>query len=246
MKRKIINRVLIAIPILFLIKCSGVVDDILGSQFPLNVNSDGNSISIYINKIKDSNVVVEATYLTDKCTTVRLNAAYTEVSHSPVREIVIFDNLKLNDGIITSVVPISGGGWCNWELTRIYITIKPDGIKSSSSTPMVINVLDVDNDRVSYNAILAPIIVKYKNKNDECYYYMPEGDVNNISKNKNGTVYLNVDLKRELLTYTLIDEGIVIFPNGIKADYSGRSELFFPEFNTILKNSKLNGEVNKK
>lgn len=61
MKRKIINIVIIAIPVLLLVKCSGIVDDILGSQFPLNVHNDGNNIKIHINDIKDSVVNVEAT-----------------------------------------------------------------------------------------------------------------------------------------------------------------------------------------
>lgn len=66
MKRKVIKIVLIAIPILLLVKCSGVVDDILGRQFPLNVNNDGNSIKVHVNDINNIDVKVEATYMSKK------------------------------------------------------------------------------------------------------------------------------------------------------------------------------------
>ncbi|WP_413483523.1 hypothetical protein [Morganella psychrotolerans] len=245
MKRKIIKRVLIAIPILFLIKCSGVVDDILGSQFPLNINNDGNNIKIHINEIKNSIVEVEAIYLTERCTKARLNAAYTEISYSPIRRRVEIDNAENSNGITTFTVPISGGGWCNWGLTRIVITPTPRKNKASASTSIAIDISKTDINSVSYNISLAPIIRKKENKKYEFYYIISKAGMKEISNFKNGNIYVNAYLKDELLTESLVDEGIVIFPNGTKVDYSGNSQLIFPEFNTILKNSKLKGELNE-
>ncbi|OBU09378.1 hypothetical protein [Morganella psychrotolerans] len=189
MKRKIIKRGLIALPILFLIKCSGVVDDILGSQFPLNVNNDGNNIKIHINEIKNSIVKVEATYLTERCTKARLNAAYTEISYSPIRRIVDIDNAVNSDGITTFTVPISGGGWCNWELTKLYITPIPRENNADTSMSMVVNVLKTDIDSVLYDVSLAPIVQINKNEKDEFYYIISRSGAREISNYKDGNIY---------------------------------------------------------
>ncbi|OBU09379.1 hypothetical protein [Morganella psychrotolerans] len=246
MKRKIIKRVLIALPILFLIKCSGVVDDVLGSQFPLNVNNDGNNIKIHINEIKDSAVKVKARYLSGRCTTAHLNAAYTKISYSSDEMNVEFDNEKNKHGIMIFTVPINGGGWCNWELTQLYITPTPCENNESASTSIAVDVLDTDNSFISYDVSLAPVVRKKENKKDEFYYVISNIGDGEISKYRNGEIYITMELKNELLTYSLIDEGIVVFPNGKRVDYAGRSELFFPEFNKIVENSKLKDEVNEK
>jgi len=144
MKRKIIKRVIIAIPILLLVKCSGIVDDILGSQFPLNILNGGNNIKIHINDIKDSVVSVEAKYITEKCTKARLDASYTEVSYSPIRRTVEIDSIENRNGITTFTVPINGGGWCNWALTTVFIELTPRENKGIVSTAIPIDVVNTD------------------------------------------------------------------------------------------------------
>ena len=246
MKRKIIKRVLIALPILFLIKCSGVVDDVLGSQFPLNVNNDGDSIKIHINEIKDSTVKVKARYLSGRCKTAHLNAAYTKISYSSDEGNIEIDNAKNSNGITIFTVPISGGGWCDWGLTKLYITPVPKESNADTSTSIVINVLKTDIDSVSYDFSLAPIVQKNKNDKDEFYYIISKSGMREISNYKDGSIYISARLRKELLTESLVDEGFVIFPNGKKINYKGNRKLFFPGFNTIVENSKLNGDLNDK
>lgn len=239
MKRKIIKSVIIAIPVLLLVKCSGIVDDILGSKFPLNINNDGNNIKIHINDIKDSTVKVKAVYLSQKCTTAHLNAAYTKISYSPDETSVDVNNIENSDGITTFTVPINGGGWCNWGLTKIFIKPNPRKNKSTVSTSIGIDVVSTDINHIAYNILLAPIIIKEKNEKDEYYYRVSKIRDNKISNNENGEIYINAKLKDELLTYSLMDEGMVIFPNGVKKNYRDSSKLIFPDFNEIMENSTL-------
>ncbi|MET4862713.1 hypothetical protein [Morganella morganii] len=248
MKRKIIKRLIFAIPVLLLVKFSGIVDDILGSQFPLNIRNDGNNIKIHINDIKDSVVSVEATYLSKRCTTAHLNAAYTKISYSSDKISVDIDNIESSNGMTIFTVPISGGGWCNWHLAKIYITPAPRENTADTSTSIVINVTKTDNNYISYDVLLAPIVKKSNKLNDEFYYILSRRGVREISNNKSGNIYIYAQLKKELLTESLIDEGFVIFPNGKKIDYTGSKRLFFPEFDTILENSILKEKIilNKK
>lgn len=243
MKRKIIKRVIIAIPILLLVKCSGIVDDILGSQFPLNIHNDGNNIKIHINDIKDSTVVVKARYITEKCTKARLNAAYTEISYSPIRRTVEIDNIDNNDGITIFTVPINGGGWCNWTLTTALIELTPRENKGIVSTIIPIDVVNTDINHISYDILLAPIFIKEYNGKDEFYYRVSKIGDNKISNNKSGEIYINAILKNELLTYSLVDKGVVIFPNGVKKNFSSHSNLISPDFNEIMENSILKDEI---
>lgn len=225
---------------LLLVKCSGVVDDILGSQFPLNTHNDGNNIKIHINDIKDSEVMVEATYLSKKCTTAHLNAAYTKISYSSDEESV---NIENSDGITVFTVPINGGGWCNWHLTKMYITPISRKNKATASTSVGIDVVDTDTNYLSYNILLAPIVRQRNNKQDEYYYRISKSGNNKISNNKNGEVHIAAELKNELLTYSLMDEDVIIFPNGIKKNYRGSSKLIFPDFNEIVENSTLKDKI---
>lgn len=158
MKRKIIKCLIIAVPVLLLVKCTGIVDDFLGSQFPLNIHNDGNSIKIHINDIKDSTVSVEAKYITEKCTKARLDASYTEISYSPIRRTVEIDNIENSNGITTFTVPISGGGWCNWRLTTVAIKPTSRKNKATASTAIGIDVVGTDTNYLSYNILLAPIV----------------------------------------------------------------------------------------
>ena len=239
MKRKAIKIVLIAIPMLLLAKCSGIVDNILGSQFPLNIHNDGNSIKIHINDIKDSVVNVEATYITEKCTTAHLNAAYTEISYSPDEIIVDINNVENRNGITTFTVPISGGGWCNWALTTVFIELAPQENKGIVSTRIPIDIMKTNINYISYDILIAPIIIKNYNGKDEFYYRISKIGDNKISNNKNGEIYINATLKNELLTYFLMDKGVVIFPNGVKKNYSSHRDLISPDFNEIMENSTL-------
>ncbi|MBW5405837.1 hypothetical protein ACISK3_10775 [Morganella morganii] len=243
MKRKIIKRVIIAIPVLFLVKCSGVVDDILGSQFPLNIHNDGNNIKIHINDIKDSVVTVKATYLSKKCTTAHLDAAYTKISYSSDEESVSIDNIDNNDGITVFTVPINGGGWCNWGLTKIFIKPTPHKNKGTVSTSIPIDVVNSDINYISYDILLAPVIIKEYNGEDEFYYKVSNIGDNKISNNKSGEIYINATLKNELLTYSLVDKGVVIFPNGVKKNFSSHSDLISPDFNEIVENSTLKDKI---
>lgn len=244
MKRKIIKRLIIVVPVLLLVKCSGIVDDILGSQFPLNIRNGGNNIKIHINDIKDSIVKVKVIYLSQKYTTAHLNAAYTKVSYSPIRRTVEIDNIENSNGITTFTVPISGGGWCNWGLSEIYITPKPKNTPSNTSSFLLVNVSDTESSRVSYDVFLAPIILKYNNGMVDNYYSISNNNEDYISDYKDGEIEVNFKLKNELLTHSLVDEGIVIFPNGVRKNYKGSDKLTSPEFNEIIENSVLHETKN--
>lgn len=239
MKRKIIKTVIIAIPVLLLVKCSGIVDDILGSQFPLNVHNDGNNIKIHINDIKDSVVNVEATYLSKKCTTANLNAAYTKISYSSDKISVDINNIENRNGITTFTVPISGGGWCNWALTTVFIELTPQKNKGIVSTRIPIDIMNININYISYDILIAPIIIKDYNGKDEFYYGISKIGDNKISNSKSGEIYINATLKNELLTYSLMDKGVVIFPNGVKKNHSSHRDLISPDFNEIMENSTL-------
>ncbi|HHN8347320.1 TPA: hypothetical protein ACRRXU_000127 [Morganella morganii] len=239
MKRKIIKRVIIAIPVLLLVKCSGIVDDILGSQFPLNIHNDGNNIKIHINDIKNSVVSVEAKYITEKCTKARLDAPYTEISYSPIKRTVEIDNIENSNDITTFTVPISGGGWCNWALTTVFIELTPQENKGIVSTRIPIDIMKTNINYISYDILIAPIIIKNYNGKDEFYYRISKIGDNKISNNRNGEIYINATLKNELLTYSLMDKGVVIFPNGVKKNYSSHRDLISPDFNEIMENSTL-------
>ncbi|MET4862865.1 hypothetical protein, partial [Morganella morganii] len=219
------------------------VDDILGSQFPLNINNDGNSIKVYINDIKDSVVSVEATYLSKRCTTAHLNAAYTKISYSSDKISVDIDNIENRDGITIFTAPINGGGWCNWELITVVIKPIPRENKATASTSIAIDVVDTDINYILYDILLAPVVRQESNKKDEFYYRISKVGDNKISKNKSGEVYINAKLKSELLTYSLMDERVVIFPNGVKKDYRGSRKLIFPDFYEIMENSILKDEM---
>lgn len=244
MKRKIIKRVLIVIPILLLVKCSGVVDDILGRQFPLNVNNDGNSIKVHVNDINNIDVKVEATYISKKCTTAHLNAAYTKISYSSDKVSVRFDKFESNNDMAIFILPINGGGWCNWSLSKIHITPTPKNISSNITSFLLVNVSDTDSDRVFYDVFLAPIILKYNDGKVNNYYLISSNNESYISNHKDGNVEINFKLKNELLTHSLVNEGVVVFPNGVRKNYKGSGKLTSPEFNEILENSILNENKN--
>lgn len=244
MKRKIIKWVIIAIPILLLIKCSGGVDDVLGSQFPLDVNNDGDSIKVHVNEINNIDVKVKAIYLSRRCTTAHLNAAYTKISYSSDKISVKIDKSENNNSVATFTMPINGGGWCNWSLSKIYITPKQKNILSNTFSFLLVNVSDTDSSRVFYDVFLAPVILKYNSGMIDKYYLVSNNNEEYISNYKDGEIEVDLRSKNELLTYSLVDEGVVIFPNGVKKNYKGSGKLTSPEFNEILENSILNEKKN--
>lgn len=242
MKRKTIKIVLIAIPILLLAKCSGIVDDILGEQFPLNINNNGNSVKIHFNKIKNTKIIIYAKYSTNKCSTMRLNAEYTKISYSPMRKT---EKIEVKDGVATSVIPVNGGGWCNWKLVNIDIAPVPIESSLRVSSSLVIDVSDTKVNNISYDIILVPFTRIYSSKPDDTYYVLSKKENKSISEEKGGDVYFNAEVINDLATHAFLDKNIIIYPDGTEIYYEESGKLLSPDFIDILENSNLKNSISK-
>ncbi|EHF3472417.1 hypothetical protein J1C15_003432, partial [Proteus mirabilis] len=113
---------LIFIPYLLLGGCSGLINIYLDNKFPVNMNNDGNKITVYSTISPETVVEVIGTYTSNKCQRSHFSADYTEVTYSSLTQQVEAERKIAEDNKnATYTVPIDGGGWCNWKLVEIEI-----------------------------------------------------------------------------------------------------------------------------
>ena len=213
-------KLFVLIPYLLLGGCSGLINIYLDNKFPVNMNNDGNKITVYSTISPETVVQVRGTYTSNKCQRSHFNSDYTEVSYSSLTQKVEVERKIAEDNKnATYTVPIDGGGWCNWKLIKIELA----------------PIVDNKHSKIELFTTLAPVIVE---EDDQSIYYSPsitEGE-KKLSNKSNGEIYFNYKVEPKLTTTISKDEK-VIFPNGsIKEPtfsiYTGRVS-----FNEIIENS---------
>ncbi len=231
-----IKFVIVATSFFLLTGCGEILDNFLDGQFPLNTKNDGYKISIYADVTPETKVIVRGTYASTKCERSHFNAAYTKVSYSPIKKEVVIESADdIDNEKSTSVLPINGGGWCNWELIEIELAPISVVSESSSITYIRIPVIDNEKSKIKYFITMAPIITKTKGK-DTIHYSLSKRDAREISNKKNGEIYFNYNVDHDLKTI-VSNKNEIIFPNG--STKHGGSEVYskFVKFDEIIKNS---------
>ncbi|MCT0098972.1 hypothetical protein KT999_07850 [Proteus mirabilis] len=230
-------KLFVLIPYLLLGGCSGLINIYLDNKFPVNMNNDGNKITVYSTISPETVVQVRGTYTSNKCQRSHFNSDYTEVSYSSLTQKVEVERKIAEDNKnATYTVPIDGGGWCNWKLIKIELAPISTIYKSHMVISEVIPIVDDKHSKIELFTTLAPVIVE--SKNDQKIYYASsemEGE-KKLSNKLNGEIYFNYKVEPKLTTTISKDEK-VIFPNGsIKEPtfsiYTGRVS-----FNEIIENS---------
>ncbi|WP_427119980.1 hypothetical protein [Proteus mirabilis] len=228
---------LILIPYLLLSGCGEYINIYLDNKFPVNMNNDGKKITVYSTISPETVVQVRGTYTSNKCQRSHFNSDYTEVSYSSLtQEVEVERKIAEDNKTTTYIVPIDGGGWCNWKLVEIDIASVSTIYKSHMVISEVIPIVDDKHSKIELFTTLAPVIVE--SKNDQKIYYASsemEGE-KKLSNKSNGEIYFNYKVEPKLTTTISKDEK-VIFPNGsIKEPtfsiYTGRVS-----FNEIIENS---------
>ncbi|HDS6625745.1 TPA: hypothetical protein QH157_003355, partial [Proteus mirabilis] len=108
---------LIFIPYLLLSGCGEYINIYLDNKFPVNMNNDGKKIKVYSTISPETVVEVIGTYTSNKCERSHFNASYTKVTYSSLTQEVEAERKIAEDNkTATYIVPIDGGGWCNWKL----------------------------------------------------------------------------------------------------------------------------------
>ena len=227
---------LIFIPYLLLSGCGEYINIYLDNKFPVNMNNDGNKITVYSTISPETVVLVRGTYTSNKCERSHFNASYTEVTYSSLTQQVEAERKIAKDNKnATYTVPIDGGGWCNWKLIKIELAPIFTIYKNHMVISKVIPIVDNKHSKIELFTTLAPVIVE---EDDQSIYYSPsitEGE-KKLSNKSNGEIYFNYKVEPKLTTTISKDEK-VIFPNGsIKEPtfsiYTGRVS-----FNEIIENS---------
>ncbi|AZH00529.1 hypothetical protein [Proteus mirabilis] len=228
---------LILIPYLLLSGCGEYINIYLDNKFPVNMNNDGKKITVYSTISPEMVVQVRGTYTSNKCERSHFNSDYTEVSYSSLTQKVEVERKIAEDNkTATYIVPIDGGGWCNWKLVKIELSPVSTIHKRYMRISEVIPITDDKHSKIELFTTLAPVMVE--GKNDQSIYYSPsitEGE-KKLSNKSNGEIYFNYKVEPKLTTTISKDEK-VIFPNGsIKEPtfsiYTGRVS-----FNEIIENS---------
>ncbi|HBN5867589.1 TPA: hypothetical protein L3G88_003858, partial [Proteus mirabilis] len=115
-------KLFVLIPYLLLGGCSGLINIYLDNKFPVNMNNDGKKITVYSTISPETAVEVIGTYTSNKCERSHFNASYTKVTYSSLTQEVEAERKIAEDNkTATYIVPIDGGGWCNWKLVEIDI-----------------------------------------------------------------------------------------------------------------------------
>ena len=227
---------LIFIPYLLLSGCGEYINIYLDNKFPVNMNNDGKKITVYSTISPETAVEVIGTYTSNKCERSHFNASYTKVTYSSLTQQVEAERKIAEDNKnATYIVPIDGGGWCNWKLIKIELAPISTIYKNHMVISKVIPIVDDKHSKIELFTTLAPVIVE---EDDQSIYYSPsitEGE-KKLSNKSNGEIYFNYKVEPKLTTTISKDEK-VIFPNGsIKEPtfsiYNGRVS-----FNEIIENS---------
>ena len=230
-------KLFVLIPYLLLGGCSGLINIYLDNKFPVNMNNDGNKITVYSTISPETVVQVRGTYTSNKCQRSHFNADYTEVSYSSLTQKVEVERKIAEDNkTATYTVPIDGGGWCNWKLVKIELSPVSTIHKRYMRISEVIPITDDKHSKIELFTTLAPIIVE--GKNEQSIYYSPsstEGE-RKLSNKSDGEIYFNYKVEPKLTT-TISNDKKAIFPNGNIKTLSGSTYSKIIGFNEIIENS---------
>ncbi|NHU54661.1 hypothetical protein HA092_06185 [Proteus mirabilis] len=228
---------LIFIPYLLLSGCGEFINIYLDNKFPVNMNNDGKKITVYSTISPETVVQVRGTYTSNKCERSHFNASYTKVTYSSLTQQVEVERKIAEDNkTATYIVPIDGGGWCNWKLVEIDIALVSTIYKSHMVISEVIPIVDDKHSKIELFTTLAPVIVE--SKNDQKIYYASsemEGE-KKLSNKLNGEIYFNYKVEPKLTT-TISNDNKAIFPNGNIKILSGSTYSKLIGFNEIIENS---------
>ncbi|HGN0131734.1 TPA: hypothetical protein ACKRHU_000411 [Proteus mirabilis] len=230
-------KLFVLIPYLLLGGCSGLINIYLDNKFPVNMNNDGNKITVYSTISPETVVQVRGTYTSNKCQRSHFNSDYTEVSYSSLTQKVEVERKIAEDNkTATYTVPIDGGGWCNWKLVKIELSPVSTIHKRYMRISEVIPITDDKHSKIELFTTLAPIIVE--GKNEQSIYYSPsstEGE-RKLSNKSDGEIYFNYKVEPKLTT-TISKDKKAIFPNGNIKTLSGSTYSKIIGFNEIIENS---------
>ena len=230
-------KLFVLIPYLLLGGCSGLINIYLDNKFPVNMNNDGNKITVYSTISPETVVQVRGTYTSNKCERSHFNSDYTEVSYSSLTQKVEVERKIAEDNkTATYIVPIDGGGWCNWKLVKIELSPVSTIHKRYMRISEVIPITDDKHSKIELFTTLAPIIVE--GKNEQSIYYSPsstEGE-RKLSNKSDGEIYFNYKVEPKLTT-TISKDNKAIFPNGNIRALSGSTYSKMIGFNEIIENS---------
>ncbi|MFV9086741.1 hypothetical protein ABQ322_05205 [Proteus mirabilis] len=230
-------KLFVLIPYLLLGGCSGLINIYLDNKFPVNMNNDGNKITVYSTIYPEMVVQVRGTYTSNKCERSHFNSDYTEVSYSSLTQKVEVERKIAEDNkTATYIVPIDGGGWCNWKLVKIELSPVSTIHKRYMRISEVIPITDDKHSKIELFTTLAPVIVE--SKNDQKIYYASskmEGE-KKLSNKLNGEIYFNYKVEPKLTT-TISNDKKAIFPNGNIKTLSGSTYSKIIGFNEIIENS---------
>ncbi|HCZ8414213.1 TPA: hypothetical protein O4D25_003157, partial [Proteus mirabilis] len=153
-------KLFVLIPYLLLGGCSGLINIYLDNKFPVNMNNDGNKITVYSTISPETVVQVRGTYTSNKCQRSHFNSDYTEVSYSSLTQKVEVERKIAEDNKnATYTVPIDGGGWCNWKLIKIELAPISTIYKNHMVISKVIPIVDNKHSKIELFTTLAPVIV---------------------------------------------------------------------------------------
>ncbi|MDF7480900.1 hypothetical protein NFG15_19055, partial [Proteus mirabilis] len=166
------------------------------------------------------------------------NSDYTEVSYSSLTQKVEVERKIAEDNkTATYIVPIDGGGWCNWKLVKIELspvsTIHKRYMRISEAIP----ITDDKHSKIELFTTLAPVMVE--GKNEQSIYYSPsstEGE-RKLSNKSDGEIYFNYKVEPKLTTTIISNDNKAIFPNGNIKTLSGSTYSKIIGFNEIIENS---------
>ncbi|HCB2899719.1 TPA: hypothetical protein MYS89_002904 [Proteus mirabilis] len=231
-------KLFVLIPYLLLGGCSGLINIYLDNKFPVNMNNDGKKITVYSTISPETAVEVIGTYTSNKCERSHFNASYTKVTYSSLTQQVEAERKIAEDNkTATYIVPIDGGGWCNWKLVEIDIAPVSTIYKSYMVFSKVIPITDNKHSKIELFATLAPVMLE--DKNEQSIYYSSsstEGE-KKLSNKSNGEIYFNYKVEPKLTTTIILNDKKTIFPNGNIKTLSGSTYSKMIGFNEIIENS---------
>ncbi|HEJ9411661.1 TPA: hypothetical protein SMM66_000217 [Proteus mirabilis] len=227
----------ILIPYLLLSGCGEYINIYLNNKFPVNMNNDGKKITVYSTISPETVVEVIGTYTSNKCERSHFNASYTKVTYSSLtKKVEVERKIAEDNKTATYIVPIDGGGWCNWKLVEIKLAPVSTIYKSYMVISEIIPITDDKHSKIELFTTLAPIMVEGKNK--QSIYYSPsstEGE-RKLSNKSDGEIYFNYKVEPKLTTTISKDEK-VIFPNGSIKEPTFSIYTGIINFNEIIENS---------
>ncbi|MDC5877950.1 hypothetical protein PFP02_001995 [Proteus mirabilis] len=228
---------LIFIPYLLLSGCGEYINIYLDNKFPVNMNNDGKKITVYSTILPETAVEVIGTYTSNKCQRSHFNASYTKVTYSSLTQQVEVERKIAEDNKnATYIVPIDGGGWCNWKLVEIKLAPVSNIHKIYTRISEIIPITDDKHSKIELFITLAPVIVeKYNGKSIYYSSSIMEGE-RKLSNKSDGEIYFNYKIEPKLTTTISKDEK-VIYPNGSIKEPTFSIYTGMISFNEIIENS---------